>query len=909
MAIWDEIDAAQQLPAAPDMWGGSGRGPTRITVYARPPLEVAPDAQPADQGSYWNAPRMMPQPEPDMSPAAQRGLFERQRGLWEEIFANGPTEPQPVNMWPDAPAAPEADYIRDAHEAAALRNRMPFRNIAAPGQSNLGPIAESLAPTEPWQIGLMPLMAGPGLIGRGLAMLPKAAKLASAATGFMLTPEEAQAAAWDKLTGAFRPKIDPIRGNTRAELELLQKQTLTPEEQQTLQTLGQQYPKFGEAARYLHPTELQPMLTPERAEQMTRLIHILPKTAEMASVAKAGAPKQGWYRGSTQALIDVFGQDDAPRFAALLAATSPQNSVEMNLLNSLNIWKNWTAAGRPTDPRQIKAIMGASVTGQKGEQSVLDAWVNNTRTALTAADPLRITLSGPKVDSFFRNLADDVYRVTNDAWMSTATGGFQGNLRQSPTALQLAAGNPGMTPAYGATSALIRRAGESVNQLPQEAQETIWSFVKALYELQEKTGIPARELLQKGMLTPEIIKGTPDFATLLKLPEFRQILEGGGYGSQIDALRPIANPHDVPALTIADQNNLLKMAKRLEELKGSRELESRSLVSMTKPKEGVTMANATWEQIPGRGTGHLEKIIDTPYATRLNYSAPIAGMFADPHGRSILHQNLGFDTVSRTPATGAFKPEGAPLEINPVQSYGFEVGLKGKMPMMTPYDQTKAQTANAVYGSMTGQLGTPFHALSPDATGTNLFLPFKGKATPAEMGKAATKYAGEPMAFADTGKGTSVLDLGPDKLPIQEQEKISKIFGGRDVVRARSVADDTYFDLEKAWKAGIGSRKVTKQVQEQLEKLKPSDLKKLDQPNVRQIAGDLYDYYEKKARTTKDVTRPDLMNYLKIIRDSGLAGLKKALADPNQLLPVIGALGLTGVLSGSRSPQGAEERL
>ena len=39
-------------------------------------------------------------------------------------------------------------------------------------------------------------------------------------------------------------------------------------------------------------------------------------------------------------LQNVFGQD-APRFAGVLAATSPQSSVESNLLNASNIFKNW----------------------------------------------------------------------------------------------------------------------------------------------------------------------------------------------------------------------------------------------------------------------------------------------------------------------------------------------------------------------------------------------------------------------------------------------------------------------------------------------------------------------------------------------------------------------------------------
>jgi hypothetical protein len=284
-----------------------------------------------------------------------------------------------------------------------------------------------------------------------------------------------------------------------------------------------------------------------------------------------GTPKQGWYRASSQALIDVFGPD-APRFAALLAATSPQTSVESNLLNTLNIWKNWNAAGRPSDPKSIKAIMGDSVQGGKGEDSVLDAWVNNSVRALGSADPLKTVLSGPKVDSFFRNLADDVYRVTNDAWIANATGISQDILRQSPTDLQLLAGNPGYSPAYLAMNSRIRQGGQLAGMLPSEAQETIWSVAMPLMESQSRLGMPAREILDRGLLTAKDVAGTPDFSTLLNdrsLP-YASILEDAGYGAQIAALQNHRFPTQIPDLSAADQRNIDGLARRLENLRDTR---------------------------------------------------------------------------------------------------------------------------------------------------------------------------------------------------------------------------------------------------------------------------------------------------------------------------------------------------
>jgi hypothetical protein len=159
--------------------------------------------------------------------------------------------------------------------------------------------------------------------------------------------------------------------------------------------------------------------------------------------------------------------------------------------------------------------MGASVAGTKGEESVLDAWVNNATRALSAQDPTKVTLSGPKVDSFYRNLADDVYRVTNDAWMASGLGVAQDLFSGSPTALQIARGDPGLSPATSERVPVCARRARWANMLPAEAQETTWSLFMPLYETARSLGISPREVLQRGLFTPEVIRGTPDFATLL----------------------------------------------------------------------------------------------------------------------------------------------------------------------------------------------------------------------------------------------------------------------------------------------------------------------------------------------------------------------------------------------------------
>lgn len=349
-------------------------------------------------------------------------------------------------------------------------------------------------------------------------------------------------------------------------------------------------------AAYLTPDELSGVAG--RAPNVTKfnqIMAVLPKAHEMASVAKAGEPKRGWYRASSQAIADVFGPQDAPRFAGLLAALSPQTDVATNLKNALKTWTNWDTAGRPTDPDMIKGIMGASVQGSKGEASVLPAWQNNSITALTHPDPHNMSLSGFKVDSFMRNLMNDTQAVTNDAWMANYGFGDPAKLRakglitdkQVPQALF--SGPNG----YSAMSSRVRAAADINGTDPYEVQESTWSVAKALYELAhggvsregflqsleathpdiaKQLALPnhsAEKVLEMGALTPGVINSTPDFGSLLKQPEYGDLLANKYRDAIMDHPTPIW--HDPVSLSPADEANLQQAARRLDQLGAVRE--------------------------------------------------------------------------------------------------------------------------------------------------------------------------------------------------------------------------------------------------------------------------------------------------------------------------------------------------
>ena len=303
---------------------------------------------------------------------------------------------------------------------------------------------------------------------------------------------------------------------------------------------------FDERIKANLTPEEQALMTPKDRTTMESLLQTTATAGEVASMAAAGGAKRGWYQESVQALRHVFG-DDADRFASLLSATSPQTSVESNLRNALNVWKNWDAAGRPQDAKTIKQIMGDSVEGVKGEESVLNAWINNSARALTSDDPLK-GLSGPKVDSFMRNLAGNMQEVTQDTWMARALGmdqarDFSGrNLK----GFEDEVGALGQKkPGYLAGNMLVREAADIMKKstgedwTPAEVQETVWSWAKAIYEAKGAAGetrsIP--EILKAGIIDDDRIRDVPDFATMFgREGEFRDILEGAGYGQQIAEL-------------------------------------------------------------------------------------------------------------------------------------------------------------------------------------------------------------------------------------------------------------------------------------------------------------------------------------------------------------------------------------
>jgi hypothetical protein len=239
-------------------------------------------------------------------------------------------------------------------------------------------------------------------------------------------------------------------------------------------------------------------------------------------------------------------------------------------------------------------IMGESVQGNKGEDSVLDAWKNNTlRSLQTPEDRMtNLQISGPKVDSFMKNLLGVVHEVTNDAWMANYANVDQELFASNYRKLADEQGKIGQKGSgYLAMSAAARKAADIASRktgetwTPAEIQETIWSWAKALYEMRAERGgkTTTSDLLKSGELTSERVNSVPDFEKLFVQNAYRKILEDAGYGDQLKEQERVigsregsdggngagVDTFDAEGSGFAQpdfQRQLLRAARRLEDL-------------------------------------------------------------------------------------------------------------------------------------------------------------------------------------------------------------------------------------------------------------------------------------------------------------------------------------------------------
>lgn len=317
-----------------------------------------------------------------------------------------------------------------------------------------------------------------------------------------------------------------------------------------------------EIARGLEPHELEQLEGDPKLKLWAKVEDAYlraPDPRSVASLIGAGAGQAQWYDPVADVLWKMLG-NDAPRFAAVLAATSPGTAVKPNLQAAAKVWQRWNELGRATTPEAIeeldKAARGLSTYAGKNSKTVR----NNLQRVLSMTDDELLdlptieqggVLSGPKVDAFYSNLLGETQRLVLDTHMA---GGF-GTLAKDVNA-------PHRNLAMSAT---LRNAGhvmerETGTRLdPRQIQAAYWSVIKGLRDTSKGRGIenvlqgrgraaqadlfgpPADLPLPPGAAAN--LRRTPTFQGLLSDPDVRPLFEGAGL--EIPAV-PLADPLAVP---------------------------------------------------------------------------------------------------------------------------------------------------------------------------------------------------------------------------------------------------------------------------------------------------------------------------------------------------------------------------
>jgi len=188
----------------------------------------------------------------------------------------------------------------------------------------------------------------------------------------------------------------------------------------------------------------------------------LPSIEALKRGALKGQSKRGWYARALYRIRKEYGQD-TETFIAILSATSPQQTIDLNLRMTKRIWALWNFFDRGTDDHTLEKV---------ADLADLDCRKANVKRALQG-EPL----SGQKVEAFRRNLSGDGEAVTLDTWMLAFAGLHNDRLL-------------GTKGGYLAYSRRIRRVALALKWEPMEVQESIWCYTYAKVEKFDIVNVP-----------------------------------------------------------------------------------------------------------------------------------------------------------------------------------------------------------------------------------------------------------------------------------------------------------------------------------------------------------------------------------------------------------------------------------
>jgi hypothetical protein len=224
----------------------------------------------------------------------------------------------------------------------------------------------------------------------------------------------------------------------------------------------------------LTENELQQLSVGKRREMFLNVLERLPSVKDLVATAKKGAIGRDWYERSIQAFDSMrdlapkyFRPEEADVWAGVVAATSPQQGVPINLREALDFWKGWVDNGRPNTEKKIIALQ------KKGKLVHLTnqpSKLPNVLRAINGEDMLPGDRSGYyKVGNFAANLKGISKNATFDSWMGIFHGLSEDEVASSPF--------------YHAMAVQTRLAARELGWEPAQVQAAVWTFTKTLAEM------------------------------------------------------------------------------------------------------------------------------------------------------------------------------------------------------------------------------------------------------------------------------------------------------------------------------------------------------------------------------------------------------------------------------------------
>lgn len=264
----------------------------------------------------------------------------------------------------------------------------------------------------------------------------------------------------------------------------------------------------GEALERKRPS-IEKHVTPEERElikneqKLYKAFDDLPAKADVQAAALAGAAGKYWYENSGRAIQQAVGKEDALQFSQLLAAFSPKTLITDNVRGAMEAWKQWNAAGRPTDEAALQAIMDSPKVHKYASMGM------HKDAGIRVLQGQETPLEGLKVSSFTQNLIGNATKSTNDVHIARFVGVVQ----------KVFADPEG----YFATQALVRQVAQDMGWTPMQVQAAVWVWARPFYELAKKGASFKDAVRLMGPLSQQDIA---DFGSIMLTdPEVRSALD------------------------------------------------------------------------------------------------------------------------------------------------------------------------------------------------------------------------------------------------------------------------------------------------------------------------------------------------------------------------------------------------